>query len=270
LVETSNFLLSKWYMDCVSEEGDVFIAYAASLRWKGLKINYSGTLRRQHDAQTEANTSLKRYSTPKVSGDSIHWSSKALGLEGKWTALAQPIERTIFESDAGRVEWRCLHPRATAEVSTRNQHQLKGLGYVEHLTMSIPPWRLPIDELRWGRFLSNNDALVWIDWRGASNVKLVFLNGVQVESAEVTEREVVLEQEKVILALDEDQVLREGPLIKTALSMIPGIQKLIPLRSLHAYECKWRSRGILSCHENVSAGWTIHEIVRWPNAGARR
>ncbi len=270
MLETSNFLLSKWYMDCVSDEGDVFIAYAASLRWKALKINYSSTLRRQHDAQTEANTSLKRYCAPEVSGDSIHWSSKALGVEGKWTALAQPIERTIFESDAGRVEWRCLHPRATAEVSTRNRHQLKGLGYVECLTMSIPPWRLPIDELRWGRFLSNNDALVWIDWRGASNVRLVFLNGVQIESAEVTEREVVLKQEKVILALDEDQLLREGPLIKTALSMIPGIQKLIPLRSLNAYERKWRSRGILSCHENVSAGWTIHEIVRWPNAGARR
>jgi hypothetical protein len=270
LPETSNFLLSKWYMDCVSEEGDVFIAYAASLRWKGLEINYSSTLRRQCDAQTEANTSLKRYSAPEVSGDSIQWSSRALGVEGTWTAIAEPLEQTIFESDAGRVEWRCLYPRATAEVSTRNQYQLKGLGYVEHLSMSIPPWRLPIDELRWGRFLSVNDALIWIDWRGASNVQLVFLNGVQIDGAEVTDREVVLEQEKVTLALDEDQVLREGPLIKTALSMIPGIQKLIPFRSLHAYECKWRSRGILRQHENVSVGWTIHETVCWPNAGARR
>ena len=257
-------------MDCVSEEGDVFIAYAASLRWKGLKINYSSTLRRQHDAQTEASTSLKRFSAPEVSGDSIHWSSQALGVEAKWTALAQPIERTIFESDAGLVEWRCLHPKATAEVSTRDRRQLKGLGYVEHLTMSIPVWRLPIDELRWGRFLSDEDALVWIDWRGASNVKLAFLNGIQIENAEVTEHEVVLEQEKVILALDEQQVLREGPLIKTALSMIPGIQNLIPLRSLSAHECKWRSRGILSHHESLSVGWTIHEIVRWPSTGARR
>jgi hypothetical protein len=270
LLETSNFQLSKWYMDCVSEEGDVFIAYVASLRWKGLKINYSSTLRRQHDAPTEANTSLKRYSAPEIAGGSIHWCSKALGVEGKWTATSQPIERTIFESDAGSVEWRCLYPSATAEVSTRNRHKLKGLGYIEHLTMSIPPWRLPIDELRWGRFLSNNDALVWIDWRGASNVRLAFLNGVQVEGAVVTEREVAIEQDKVILALDEDLVLRQGPLIKTALSMIPGIQKLIPFRSLHAYECKWRSRGILTHDEHVSAGWTIHEIVRWPNSGARR
>jgi hypothetical protein len=270
LLKASDFLLSKWYMDCVSDEGDVFIAYAASLRWKELKINYSSTLRQQHDGPTESNTSLKRPTAPEISGDSFRWSSKALGVEGEWTAIAQPMERTVFESGAGRVQWRCLQPRATAEVSTRNRHQLKGLGYVEHLTMSIPPWRLPIDQLRWGRFLSNDDALIWIDWGGENNVKLVFLNGVPIESAEITAHEVVLEDQKAILALDNDQVLREGPLIKTALSVIPGIHNLIPFRSLHAYECKWRSRGVLRQHENATVGWTIHEIVRWPDAGAPR
>jgi hypothetical protein len=264
LTGPSNFLLSKWYMDCVSDEGDVFIAYAASLRWKGVKINYSSTLQHHHDAQTESNTSLKSYSAPEISGDSIHWSSKALGVVGTWMAVAQPIERTIFESKAGNVEWRCLQPSATAEVSTGNGNQLKGRGYVEHLTMSIPPWRLPIDELRWGRFLSRRDAVVWIHWRGTSEIKLVFLNSHEIGGAQVTDSKVMLQDEEVILDLEQSQVLREGPLITTALSMIPGLQNLVPFRSLHAYECKWCSRGFLRQNENVSVGWTIHEHVRWP------
>ena len=161
-----------------------------------------------------------------------------------------------------------MQPKATAKVSIKNQHQLKGLGYVEHLLMSLPPWRLPLDELRWGRFLSDEDALVWIDWRGETNIKLVFLNGAQVESPEVSEHEIVLGLEETSLALDDDRIMREGPLIKTALSMIPGLQKLIPLRSLRANECKWRSRGILRRGEYLSVGWAIHEIVRWRNSDA--
>ena len=64
---------------------------------------------------------------------------------------------------------------------------------------------------------------------------------------------------------DEDrQVLREGPLLRTALSNLPGIQTLLPLRSLHTYECKWLSRGRLKEDGSESGrGWTIHEVVRF-------
>jgi hypothetical protein len=67
------------------------------------------------------------------------------------------------------------------------------------------------------------------------------------------------------VSLFENSVLREGALVKTALSMIPGINKLFPLRILQARECKWLSRGLLKQPDaEESRGWAIHEVVRWP------
>lgn len=251
-------------MDCVSDGGDVFIGYAASLRWKGLSINYSSILQQQNDKKTEVSTSLLKFSTPQTTGSSLHWSSDSLRVDGTWRAISSPIKRTIFESNTGNIEWQCLQPLAKAEVCIGKQHYLKGLGYAEHVLMSIPPWQLPIDELRWGRFLSDRGNLIWIDWRGAHPISLVFHNGVQTEGAIVTDSEVVFDDGRLALPLEEKQVLREGPLINTAFSMIPGIRRIFPLRSLNTYECKWRSRGFLKEQQMlVSAGWVIHEIVRW-------
>jgi len=260
----SPFLLSKWYLDGVSDEGDVFIGYAATLRWRALVIHYSSILQRQHNETTRVSTSLQKWSAPAVEGTSVHWSSRPLGVDGIWNAAAQPIELTLFESDAGSIEWRCVQPRARCQISFGADHRLSGLGYVEHLTMSIPPWRLPIDELRWGRFLSNSDALVWIDWRGVRSVTVAFRNGDHIENPLITDREVRLDGGRMGLRLEESQVLREGPLVRTALSVIPGIQKLLPIRTLRTYECKWLSRASLEEQgAQLCRGWAIHEIVRF-------
>lgn len=260
--ERSNFLLSKWYLDCVSDQGEVFIAYVASLRWQRLVINYSSTLQRQRDGHTETNISLREAATPQVTGSSIEWSSPHLNVTGTWKALARPIQRVLFESEAGSLAWNCLQPNAAAEICISNERRVAGLGYVEHLEMSIPAWQLPIKELRWGRFLSNNDALVWIDWRGAKSLNLVLHNGVQMEDVSITEHG--FEARQMALVLEENVVLREGPLIKTALAAIPGISRLFPFRILGTHECKWLSHGTLKkTSANAVTGWAIHEIVRW-------
>ena len=260
----SNFLLSKWYMDCVSNGGDVFIGYAAVLRWKALSINYSSILQYQNGKQAEARTSLLKFSTPQITDSSLDWFSDSLGIKGTWKAISPPIEKTLFESDTGDIKWRCLQPLAETNIHLGKQRRLTGFGYAEHISISIPPWQLPIDELRWGRFLSGRDSLIWIDWRGSHRLQMVLYNGVEAETARVTDNEVVLDGGHQVLSLEEKQVLREGALINTALSMIPGIGKIIPLRGLNTYECKWRSRGFLKEDAlPVSEGWVIHEVVRW-------
>ena len=251
-------------MDCVSDGGDVFIGYAAVLRWKALSINYSSILQYQNGKQTEAHTSLLKFSTPQISGSSLNWSSDSLGINGMWKAISAPVERTLFETDAGDIKWRCLQPLAEADIYIGKERRLRGLGYAEHIEISIPPWQLPIEELRWGRFLSESGSLIWIDWRGPHALQLVLHNGVEAKTAQVTDNEVSLDEGRQILRLEEKQILREGALIKTAFSVIPGIGKILPLRSLNTYECKWRSRGFLkNSASQVSEGWAIHEIVRW-------
>jgi hypothetical protein len=258
--DRSSFLLSKWYLDCVSDDGSAFIGYAASLRWKGLSLNYSSILQHRCDKEVEINTTLQEFSAPQVADSSIRWSSSHLKVVGTWKAIAQPIKRTLLESAIGNIEWNCVQPHARAEIRIGKERRIEGLGYVEHLTMSIPPWHLPFDELRWGRFLSDNEALVWINWRGSNFLNLIFHNGIHIENALLTDHE--LEAEEISLALSENRVLREGPLIKTALSMIPGINRLLPFQMLRTHECKWLSRGVLK-KPRAETGWAIHEVVRW-------
>jgi len=258
----SNFLLSKWYLDCVADDGELFIAYVASLKWQGVSINYSSTLHRQADGQTETNTSLREASVPHQAGAFVEWRSAHLNVGGTWRARAEPVQRVLLETETGSLEWNCLQPCAAAEIRIGNEPQLSGLGYVEHLTLSIPPWNLPIEELRWGRFLSPTDVLVWIDWRGAKPLQLVFHNGNQIEGASISDDG--LAGGEFVLNLEEKVIVREGPLVKTALSMIPGVGRIFPLRVLRTHECKSLSRGTLKTTAGgVASGWTIHEVVRW-------
>lgn len=257
-----NFSLSKWYMDCVSDAGDVFIGYAASLRWRGLAIHYSSTLKWRSGGDIRSRTSLQKISAPVITGTSLQWAPPPLAIEGTWNATVPPIERRLFESDNGIVEWRCLQPHGTAEIHFGNEPAIQGLGYAEHMSMTIPPWRLPIEELRWGRFLSKDDGLIWIEWRGPHPLSLILHNGIEVDGATITERDVTLDGKSLTLAFDKSHVLREGHLAETALSMIPGIGRILPASILRTHERKWRSHGILRRDEEIiSEGWAIHEVV---------
>jgi hypothetical protein len=233
------FHLSKWYLDCVAEDGRVFVAYSARMRWHALTLNYASVL--------GGRSSLKRCRAPERSGEHVVWSAPELGVEGTWQAIEAPVSRTLYDTD-GTVEWNCCQPRAHAEVRVGGEC-LRGMGYVERLTMTVPPWRLPIDELHWGRLLTTAGSLVWIDWRGPHSRQVILRNGVEAEP-ELLER----------LELDHGLVLREGALGKTALAIVPQVERLFPWRILHVQETKWRSRGWL---DGVS-GWAIHEVVRWP------
>ena len=83
------------------------------------------------------------------------------------------------------VEWHCLHPRARAEVSVAGSHVFRGFGYVERIVLSLPAWDLPIAGLRWGRFLNDSDALVWIDLRGPFSTQLAYHNGARVRLSHI-------------------------------------------------------------------------------------
>ncbi|MFN2412842.1 MAG: hypothetical protein ABR535_07315 [Pyrinomonadaceae bacterium] len=260
-----NFLISKWYMDCVADDGSAFIGYAATLRWKALSLDYSSTLRQAGDRPAEVRTSVSRPSTPpNEEGDAIRWRSDSLSTAGTWRPIAMPIEQTILESDAGSIRWRCVAPLADATVSRDKGDTLSGLGYCEHISISITPWQMPIDELRWGRFLTRNSYVVWIDHKGPEPVTLVFVNGRRVERATIEDDMVQLEDGHRTLSLFESRTLREGPLVSTAFSSVPLLSKLLSSNGLMIDETKWCSRGMLTgANLSEEQGWAIHEVVRW-------
>jgi len=260
----SNFMLSKWYLDCVSDCGDVFIAYIAMVRWKAISLKYSSVLEMASGRPSRSRTSLQKCSQPAMVDESLCWSSASLDVRGSWKPISDPIECKIYESDTGDINWKCVAPVAEANIHLENQRSLRGLGYAEQLSMSIPPWQLPIDELRWGRFLCRDDYLVWIEWRGPHPISLVFHNGTVVEKAKVLDNRVEMPNGSLVISETDRQVLREGVLINTALAKVPGLRRVIPSRILNAHEVKWAAVGTIHKPDEPDlAGTVIHEVVKW-------
>jgi len=252
------FELSKWYLDCVTSSGDASIAYTGVLNWGPVRLHYSSLLESTGEF-VGTRHSLGPQTEPNIDKGSLRWQSGALKLNGEWQADSPKIRETIFASDAGSIEWHCLMPRAQARI-----HNRLGLGYAEHLNITIAPWKLPIRTLRWGRFVTQSDWIVWIDWLGDFTRRIVYLNG-QIASISLLEDGQIEFCGGARLILDRALVLRQGPLGSTALSVIPGVRDTFPGSLLKVDECKWRSRGRFE-RPGIPAveGWAIHERVEWP------
>jgi hypothetical protein len=257
------FRLSKWYLDCVADNGDAAVLYRASLRWGLLRLHYGAALLGLRDGDPIHTYSLRPGSSPTwVADDELHWSSPRLHADGTWKRRADGIERTLLDGPRGSIHWDCVCPRADAAIRIGDD-TVVGQGYAEHLTMTVKPWWLPFNELHWGRFLSATDAMIWIAWRGAPPATWVFLNGAERRSAEFTARAVSVPEDEVALRLDDGRALRAGRLATTALRSLRGVALLMP-RWRVAHEAKWVSRATLSSANGSSTGWALHEVVRWP------
>ncbi len=256
------FRLSKWYLDCVTEAGDAAVLYWACLRWGVVRLRYGAALLGSRDGDPVDRYTLRPGSQPEVGeAGKLRWECERLDVAGTWLRQASAIERTLINGSQGCVEWHCVIPRADATVRVGDR-TLHGIGYVEHLTMTLKPWCLPFNELRWGRFISRSHVLVWIDWRGSVPCTWVFIDDVERRCATLTENSVELPDDGLVLAFDCGRVLRSGPLANTALRSLRGLVALLP-RWRSARETKWLGRGTLTGPNVTGTGWVVHEVVRW-------
>ncbi len=183
-----------------------------------------------------------------------------LKVAGRWEAASAPFEQTVYESAAGSVVWSCVQPRSSARV-TLGSRVLFGPGYAERLTVTLPPWQLPMRQLRWGRFVSPQDTLAWIDWQGPYSTSFAVHNGARREIVAASDSEVALSNG--VLRMEESFPLRAGRLGSTVLPGAPALRKLLPSSLANIEERKWRSRGVLEIDGRQSRGWVIHEVVHW-------
>ena len=258
----AEFRLRKYYADCVSEAGDVLIAYYGYAMWNGLTLHYSSLLTRVGNEASHAQHSIRKSEEPSSAGSGVHWRSRNLTFEGTWDAIDPAYSEVLFFSPEGTVEWQCLQPRAKAEIRWGHQQLLHGLGYVERLDMTIAPWKLPIEQLFWGRFLSDSDSLVWIDWRGPHHRRVLLHNGRRIANGKITDHEISVGSAAKLTFRDR-AVLREGTLGTVALAALSAFKQSLPGRLLNVEERKWRSRAHWNECER-SDGWAIHEVVKWP------
>lgn len=254
-------MLTKWYLDSVSESGDLFFGYATSLTWKVLKLNQVATLSCVDGEIKEESGKARKDGFPEKVGSRILWNCPRLNVSGQWSGLTSSIDRTLFESAEGAVRWQCLQPGSRVSLNESGMSPISGFGYAERIEMTLKPWKLPIDELLWGRFVSESDQIVWIEWRGSYPQILIFHNGVQTSGGSVSDTAIETGT-GLTLELSDRLVLREGQIGATGLASLSAQLRILPSGVLKIHERKWRSRGVLRKDGAViDRGWVIHEIV---------
>jgi hypothetical protein len=261
----ANLTLTKWYLDLVTDDGQVRIAYVADLTLGPLRLGYESLLRASGGTPARTNTFFLPPVKPTIEEGSLSWHSRRLNVAGRWRFTGAPIRRSILSTPEGSVDWHCLAPSAQVTL-VDDEESLNGLGYAECLTLTIPPWRLPIEELYWGRFVAPDTTLVWIDWRGPHAFRSVILNGEELSTARVSSEGIFDERRGLALTFSDPLVLRAGVLGGTALSRIPArLRRALPASALLIDEHKWRQSGSLHREgQQPKTGWVIHEVVRWP------
>ncbi len=252
------FRLEKWYLDCVTDGGEAWVGYAAVLGVGKLKVRAASLLRCDAAGAVSQRNRLRGVPLPTVEGSTVRWGVPGLGFDGEWTGRAAGFERELL--DPGEVSWCCV--QSASDVAVRiGGERLRGEGYVERLTLTLPPWRLPIDELRWGRAVAFGRSVVWLDWVGPKSMRLVYLDGRPAARPCVSDREVTAEGVRV--KLDEQATLRAGSVEKTVFRRVPGVTRLLARHRLALDETKWLSRASMEFGPSRSSGWAIHEVVRW-------
>jgi hypothetical protein len=246
------FDLTKWYADAVSADGDFLVGYCARLHCGGFSVSYSSVL------DSRGQRHCLRPSSIDAGETGIRWRTPALGIDAQWRGSTAAIRKTIFQDEEGAVDWHCVIPGGSCSAGREAR------GYVECLHLTIPPWRLPIECLRWGRFLGARNSLIWIDWIGGAASRNVYLNGLPVSTEEIGDDGLALADGRRLI-LDRGLVFRSGALGSTVFNAVPGLDRIAPVRMFRVEETKWRSRSIFSVPgEPADEGWSIHEVVRWP------
>jgi hypothetical protein len=252
------FQLTKWYLDCVSEAGDAAIFYAAHVGWHGIHLHYSSLLCRLAGMAT-CRTSMRKPSV-RQNETSLRVGAPQLEFWGEWRALEPQVAQELFRNNEGNVQWECFQPRAAAQVRVGN-FAFEGLGYAERLSLTIPPWRLPLGRLQWGRWLSPTESLVWIDWSGAFARRWAWRNTIACRPDTIKPSQIRLDD--TTLQLDRAMTLRKGRLGTTVVPAAPLLARVFPRAMFRTDETKWLSQGHLSEGSTTMTGWAIHEIVEW-------
>lgn len=259
----AGFRLSKWYLDVIGDDGALAIAYVARLGYGALSIDYASLLSADASGKVDTRTSLRRANDPVFDGARFAWAAPALSLAAQGIARAPSVAATLLESDAGSVVWTCHAPAADVLV-TVDGRELRGLGYFEHVELTVPPWKLPLQELRWGRAISANDSVVWIDWRedGSSRARLAARRGVVIPEVTVEHDSIRDGAGSALVHMSDHVTLRRGTIGETALSILGrDLRARFPGKALLVDEHKERSRAELASGER---GFAIHEVVVFP------
>ena len=258
------FALTKWYIDCVDGHGRSAMVYSSALAWGRATVSWHSLSIHQPGIDPTHDSSLARLALPGREGPRVFWQARPLGCTVICRPARAPFSQRLLEQADGFVDWQCEASAATVEIELAGQPGLCGTGYAERLVMTLPPWRLPIEELRWGRWVSDDAcrSLVWIDWQGPAPRTDVYMDGQPQAPARVADDRV--QAGKAVLVLAERRTLYSRSL-GSALAGLGPILSMLPSSWRAVDDTKWIRRAHLDVPGTpAEEGWCIHEQVRFP------
>ena len=261
----ANFHMNKWFLDFVGDDGEVMIFYAASMTWKRWYVPYTSWYYYHPEKGIQEKSNYRKVQFPKQEKEKIFWKDAKFKIEGTWEATSDPINEVLYESERGNLEWSCLQPSSNVTLKWQDRI-LKGKGYVEQLNLTSYPWDIGLEQLRWGRYGSDNDHMVWVDFKKTVKQQWLWLNGEKIDDCIIEDDHIYIPGKSLLLELDKGVILESkkkiNVIVKKLIHYIPGFKKVIPKYFLMADECKWFSaaklkKGLKEC----SSGYAIHELV---------
>lgn len=262
-----SFKIIKWYLDFVGHNGEAMIFYAATLQWKGLKVPYSNMLVKLPGQPVDQKTHFKKGSFPQIEEEKLIWQDAVFQLKGLWEQQGKPLKACLFDSEEGSLNWNCWQPRSKVTLRL-NGKVFEGSGYAEELILTVPAWKIPMQQLRWGRSLTERNYVVWIEIKGEQTRKWLWFNGELRKQFEIDDSKVEIKDDQVVLKLDQGEILEHEQkihsVVKLLVRYLPGFNKIIPTNFLMADEYKWFS-SVTEIHNDgdIKKGSAIHEFVNF-------
>ncbi len=257
------FELVKWYLDLVTEDGTVVIGYAARCRFGAAGFRYASLRQAPPAGPAVERSAVSGVEMPRPVGSSIHWRHDRLEVSGTWTPLGSPIRQTLYESARGSIEWECHQPQARVRARVGGR-DLEGLGYVETLRLTLPPWDLPFRRLHWGRFITPAHWLGWIVWDDGRAGNWIMLDGQLEPSALLRADGVEQLSGGRTLRLAPGRIICDRAVLGSISEIIPAVlrARLGPLAGMQ--ERKQLAPAELHAPaQPVDCGWALHEEVQW-------
>ena len=256
--------LTKWYIDCVDEAGRAAIVYWSAVTLGRFRLSVNNLALVEPGARAQCWGSFSRTPEPVVSAGRLSWRASTVGCSLDGEVLGRPFERRLLDAEGLTVDWRCVACPMRLDVTLPDGRGLSGLGYAERLVVVGAPWRLPIEELRWGRWIARtgDHSVVWIDWRGTHPLTEVFVDGEQSRPAAVGDHRIAAGD--AALSLSDGRALLHRSVGDVVGSLGP-LRRLVPAAWLDVRDSKHVSQGTFDAAGTPrETGWAISEYVKFP------
>ena len=246
--------LEKWYADRV-RHGRVQIRYLANLHWGPVCIGYTRHL--QSGVPPATHVRFGAVATPAIVDGALHWPADTTLRGAVWTEAEEQSLELARVGDLA-VRW---SPIVANGCTVENDARL-ARGYVERLVLTLPPWRLGLGRLKWGRFCGKRHSLIWIEWEGRITKRVALLDR-GFDALLGTTRKIV-RTAHAHLRIGPNRIIVSERLGAGPLNALGIVQGLAVQEFLAGVETKWFAPATLELNGAAAdSGYVIHEEVVW-------